>query len=156
MKSIKRVILALTVALLAASCGVAKIAKSYDQLELLGITDVSMKGLTGVQVTCRVSNSSKYNYVIDSSHAKLMHNGEVIAHLTQVGESVAYAYGTNLTHSTWKIEKMDPINTILLTARAAKMDFSGMTLDAGLTIRVDGSKLKLSRKGIDLDKLMAE
>ncbi len=144
------------VAVVALSCGVVKIAKSYDKLDFLGVTDISMKGLTGVRVTCRVKNFSKYNYVITNCHAKLRYKGEVIASLTQIGEMEAYANGTNLTNSTWKIEKIDPINTILLTARAAKMDFTDMTVDAGLTIKVHGSKLKVTRKGIDLAKTMGQ
>ncbi|MFI3328840.1 MAG: hypothetical protein SNH79_00860 [Rikenellaceae bacterium] len=154
-KIFKTLALALLIALSTTSCGITKIVKSHDKLAFLGVTDINMKGLTGVRVTCRVSNDSRYNYTIDGCHAKLMHKGKVIAHLTQIGESTAYAHGTNLTHSTWKIEKIDPINTILLTARAAKMDFSDMTLDAGLTIRIDGSKLKVSRKNISLAEVMS-
>lgn len=130
-------------------------AKSADQIEVLSIEKIEMKGLTEIQLTFEVRNNSKQDMVMDDCSVTLKLEGDKIATLTQVAEARAEARTTKKIATLWRIENIEGMNVMMLALRVSQNNLEGMSVDISTQLSSGKSKLTIAASDVDITKYAA-
>lgn len=136
------------------SCGMANLAPIKGLVEFEGVTNVELKGLSGIEITAKVKNNSEVELLLREGKITLRIDGSKAATLIQVGEIVSHPKSDEELMTLWRIEDIDPISMMALTARLMARDFTGMVASCSVYAQVDGAGTTISMRDIDLAQIM--
>ncbi len=155
MRLLHKISLFVAILLLTTSCSWARLAKLGDQVEVLQIERVELKGFTAIQVVVELRNDSKYEIAMEGATVTLYSDGEKLATLSQVGSAVAAIESKQSIKTLWRIENIDPMAMLSLSSRIAKRDMTGVTIDYSAELSAGKIKRTISAEGVDITKFIA-
>ncbi len=155
MKIFRQIALTIMIVLLSTSCTLAKFSKFNKQIEVMEVTKVEIKGMSGVQLEVRLRNSTKQQIALDNTQLTIKINGDKVGNLVQVDKVSSPPSSETLISSLWRIESVDAMTLFALAAKISKRDLSGMSVDFSAELTADDLMLPLSGKDIDISNLMS-
>lgn len=154
-RNIRRI--ALTIAALAiitTSYALLRIARIGDQVKVLNIEKVELKGLTGLLVAVEIDNESPFDITMNNASATLKIDGKKSATLTQV-EPHSSVSGRRETISTlWRISNIDPFALMLLSSKILQQDYSAMTIDFSADLTAGSHTKTLTGEDVDISQFV--
>lgn len=152
MKIFKKIFLVAIVAILCSSCGFSKIA---NQVEVKGISNFEMKGMTGLAFDAFIVNESPYNIEMSEAEVTLYQGSKKMVHLIQVGEGVSAKESRENVATLWRISSVDPRMISSFISRLSKRNFDDITISYTVRFSTKGVGRKFSQENIDLKKFIA-
>ncbi len=150
-----RLALVLALILLGTSCGVAKLARLGNQIELIAVEKIELKGLTGLQIKVEIRNDSQHEVAMNGGVITLFMEGQKVATLTQVSEARSLPSTTQSVTSIWKITDVEPLTLLMLSGRLVQRDFSEMTINYSAELSYGKFSRQISGEGVDITKFIS-
>lgn len=145
----------MVVMLATTSCGMAKLLRLSNQVDLIRIEKCELKGLTALQLVAEVRNDSKYDIEMESGVIELLSEGQRVATLIQVGVVKSAATSHESIKSLWKISDVDPFTMMMLSSKIANGSLDGLSVNYSATLSADKISHTISGKEVDIKKLLA-
>ncbi len=156
MKKLKNIIVCIValIAMAMSGCMPIQMARLADNVDIIGVEQIELKGLTGLMIDVKVSNNSRLDISMNRASLTIIKGGEAIATLSQVGEATSLARTTESVSTVWRIESVNPLSLLSLSGRILNRDFSGITVDYSADLSAGKISRSISGKDVDLTNLM--
>ncbi|MFI3304195.1 MAG: hypothetical protein SNF68_01775 [Rikenellaceae bacterium] len=158
MKNIKtKILLLATLILIAVGSSMAMMvtmSRVSSQVKVLGIDKIEIKGLSGVQITVEIENSSKYDLTMSDAFADLKVNGDKIATMRQVDPATSHSQKRESIVTLWRLDDINPMSLLMLSSQIAKNDFSSLTMDYESVIQAGRYTHNFSDEEVEISKFL--
>ncbi len=150
MKRIQRFFAAAIITVLLSSCGLMKID---EQIAIGGIEELSLKGLSAIELKLKVDNSSRFTIVAKNCNITIYDDNKYIATLEQVGEARTVKKTSDVMTTLWRISGVNPLGMLALTSRISGSNGLGLSLDYSVKVTVNGIGKTISGKRVHLNDM---
>lgn len=152
MRILQKIFILFTVVAICSSCGFSKIA---EQIEVKGVKNIELKGMTGLAVDAYVDNDSRYNIEMSEAVVELYHNSKKVVQMTQIGESLSPAQSQIYVPTVWRLSNINPRTIPSFVALLSKHDYDDITISYRARFSTKGLSKRISEENVDLTKFMA-
>lgn len=140
--------------MLATSCGFTKIAKIARKVEIVGLSEIELKGYSALRLAIELHNNSPHPITLSEGRIAINIDGEQVAILVQVGEATATAQSHEIVKSLWRLEQTNFLSMVALAPRLAEQRFDLMTIDLSANLSSGRSSHNITRHNIDISKFV--
>lgn len=126
-----------------------------DGVEVLGLEACEFKGLTSFLFAVKLRSTTNTEYSMEGGEVVLLLARDTVAVMKQNGVATLAPHAEGVVESLWNIERIDPMNMMLLSMQMAKQDYKGMNISYRVIFREGRKSREMSKKNLDLEKFMS-
>ncbi len=152
MKMLNKIVVLLVVVAICSSCGFSKLA---EQIEVKGLTNFELKGMTGLMVDAIVVNDSRYNIEMSEADVTFYLDSKKMVRLEQVGEALSPAESRSEVSMLWRLSGVDPRAISSFVSLLTKDNYDDITISYTTRFSTKGLSKRISQENVELTKFMA-
>lgn len=149
-----KIAIVIVMVMVATSCTYTQLSKASRDMQIVDITKVEIKGMSGLMVEVILRNDSKYMVTMEEATLALSLDGKAAANVSLVKSVESPAMSRERIKLLWRIESVKSAAIFSLGSKLSQRDLSGISIDINASLSTGGKPRTISRKNVDIEKLM--
>lgn len=155
MKKYLLLLMALCVAVTLSSCR-KTMEKMREKVELIGVEDVRLVGLTSLEIDFSARNDTAYNLVVKEATITLLNTSTELGALHLSEPVTVKSRTTDTFTSRWRIEIGNPLQLLSLASKLRNNDLSGLFVSIDVDGRGGPVPVNISRERVPLSEILSK